>query len=356
MPAPLPMWCRRLEIGVIAERDDMEPAEAAAYWHARLAQGTDARIDQEFERWRDASPENRRAYERLTSRHDGIRALADAPEILSLRHQTLLRLAVKQRFDARVKTGVGVMVAALAVVTSAFALYSGGFGDKSSVVTAEAGAIAEQSFRTAIGQRSTITLADGSRVTLNTASRIRIAYSQHERRLTLDEGQAWFEVARNKAVPFVVHAGGQRVEAHGTAFDVRVMPDRIEVMLAEGKVTVDAERPGLNRASVAMRPNELLIASTKGTSVRRVADLDAWNNWRQGIIMFDNVPLARAIVEMNRYSETQLQVANAQTGRIAISGGFNAGATGAFVEALAVGFKVTSHRNSEGKIILNHAR
>jgi transmembrane sensor len=334
----------------------MEPAEAAAYWHARLAQGTDARVELEFERWRDAHADHRDAYDRLTSRHDGIRALADAPEILSLRHQTLLRLAVKQRFDARVKTGVGVAVALLVVATSAFALYSGGFGPSRSVVTADADASAEQSFRTAVGQRSTITLADGSRVTLNTASRIRIAYRQHERRLTLDEGQAWFEVAKNKSAPFVVHAGGQRVEAHGTAFDVRVMSDRIEVMLAEGKVTVDAEGRGFNQASIAMRPNELLVASANGTSVRHVADPGAWKNWRQGIVMFDNVPLARAIAEMNRYSETQLQVADAATGRIAISGGFNADATGAFVEALAVGFQITSHRRSDGKIILSVVR
>jgi ferric-dicitrate binding protein FerR (iron transport regulator) len=52
----------------------MEPAEAAAYWHARLAQGTDARVELEFERWRDAHADHRDAYDRLTSRHDGIRA------------------------------------------------------------------------------------------------------------------------------------------------------------------------------------------------------------------------------------------------------------------------------------------
>jgi transmembrane sensor len=345
-----------LETGAISDLDNLEPGEAAAYWHARIANGADARAELEFERWREASTENREAYDRLTSRHDRIRALADVPEMLSMRHQTLLRLSMKQRQDKRVRTGLGVALAMLVVAAPVFILRFGVFAPAPPIATADSSVSGGQSFRTAVGQRSTITLADGSRVTLNTASRIRVAYSKGERQLLLDEGQAWFEVAKDSARPFIVHAGGQRVEAHGTAFDVRVLGDRTEVMLAEGRVTVDSERPGRSGASVAMKPNELLVASASGTTVNRVTNPDAWKNWRQGIVIFDNMPLARAVGEMNRYSATQLLVADAATGRIAISGGFNAGATGAFVEALAVGFGVRSRKDAAGNIVLSHVR
>lgn len=350
------MWCARSRTGAISEQEETDPGEAAAHWHARLSTGANAGDEPEFERWRDASADNREAFERVTARHDGIRALADAPEILSLRHQTLARLAMKRRSDQRVKAGAGVALGVALLTTPFLALQSGFFASRPVVATADAGAGAAQSFRTAVGQRLTLTLGDGSRVVMNTASHVRVNYTKGERQLALDEGQAWFEVAKDKARPFVVHAGGQRVEAHGTAFDVRVMPGRTEVMLAEGRVTVDAERPGAARPGVALQPNQLLVASAAGTTVSRVADPDAWGNWRRGIVAFDNVPLARAVVEMNRYSDTKLRIADAQTGQIVISGGFSAGETQAFVEALTIGFKVRSHKDGEGRIVLSRAR
>jgi transmembrane sensor len=103
-----------------------------------------------------------------------------------------------------------------------------------------------------------------------------------------------------------------------------------------------------------MKANQLLVASATGTTLRSVANASAWKNWRDGIVKFDNLPLAQAVAEMNRYSETQLEVADAATGRIVVSGAFNTGSTQAFVEALAIGFRVTSREESEGKIVLKY--
>src|SRR4029077_10931085 len=76
-------------------------------------------------------------------------------------------------------------------------------------------------FATQIGQRSSINLADGSIVVLNTASRIQVSFDARIRRVQLLSGQAWFEVAKNQVRPFIVEAGDRIVTAHGTAFDVR---------------------------------------------------------------------------------------------------------------------------------------
>lgn len=340
----------------MADEDIPDIEEAAASWHARRACGTDARDERAFREWRAADPGHGPAYDRIATRHDGIIALADAPEILALRHQTLARLAVARRARQRRRAAV---VATLAVALAATPLVLLRPGGGPSPV-ALAGAAAErgrgQTFRTATGQRLTLALGDGSRVTLNTASRLRVTYTPDARELALDEGQAWFEVARDKARPFLVHAGGRRVEAHGTAFDVRILPGRTEVMLAEGRVTVDADRPGAAGTGVALQPNQLLVATATGTTVGRVADPAAWADWRRGVVRFDNVPLARAVEEMNRYSETRLVVGDAETGRIAISGGFGAGRTDAFVEALAAGFGIGSRRDGEGRIVLRLIR
>ncbi|MFD1786190.1 FecR family protein [Sphingomonas floccifaciens] len=327
----------------------------AAYWHARLSGGGDVDDDPAFARWQQANAANGDAFARVSARHDGIRALADAPEILSLRHQTLARLAMKRQADRRMKAATGVALAIALLATPFVAFRAGWFEPTRDVAAAPSvAARGEQTFRTAVGQRLALTLGDGSRVMLDTASRVRVNYAGPERLLALDEGQAWFEVAKDRTRPFVVRAGGQRVVAHGTAFDIRVMPGRTEVMLAEGRVTVDSGRAG--DAGVAMQPNQLLVAAANGTLVSRVTDPERYTSWRSGVVTFDRVPLSQAVAEMNRYSDTKLSVADAATGRIVVSGGFAAGATDAFVEALTVGFGVKGRRDAAGNMVLSAPR
>src|SRR5690606_34195438 len=82
--------------------------------------------------------------------------------------------------------------------------------------------LATQAFRTELGQRSTVTLPDGSVVTLNTDTVVRTRADGERRLVYLDKGQAFFEVAKDPRRPFVVTAAGRTVTALGTAFDVRV--------------------------------------------------------------------------------------------------------------------------------------
>ncbi|WP_198526918.1 FecR domain-containing protein, partial [Sphingomonas sp. Ant20] len=93
-------------------------------------------------------------------------------------------------------------------------------------------------YRTATRQRLMVTLSDGSRLTLDTDTRVRMAYTRTERRLVLERGQALFEVAKHQTRPFVVTAGAQAVTAHGTAFDVRLETSAVRVALLEGLVSV----------------------------------------------------------------------------------------------------------------------
>lgn len=349
------MSCRRWEIGVIARKITLTSEEEAAQWHWRSAQGLTARAEIEFERWRDADMANGAAYDRITARHDAIRALADTPEMLALRHETLVRLAVgpRSRWKTKAALGVGAALAMLVVAIPVYRHYRSDAPQQAA--TAYSDASRAQVFRTAVGQRLTLTLGDGSHVMLNSASRVEVAYSARERRLTLTQGQAWFEVARHQRRPFLVYAGGLRVEAHGTAFDVRAGDKSTEVMLAEGKVTVASQRGGGSGASIDMAPRQLLIASATGTTVREV-DPETWRNWREGIVRLDNIPLSQAVAEMNRYTRTHLQVADEATGKIVISGAFHAGATTAFLEALAMGFDIHGRKTAEDAIVLSKTR
>src|SRR5262249_47175706 len=91
-------------------------------------------------------------------------------------------------------------------------------------------------YSTPVGGIDNVALADGSRMTLNTDTRIRVALTETERRIELDKGEGFFEVAKDPSRPFVVYAGNKRVVAVGTKFSVRRENDDVEVIVTEGRV------------------------------------------------------------------------------------------------------------------------
>ena len=166
------------------------------------------------------------------------------------------------------------------------------------------------------GEQRRARLADGSTMLLNTDSRSRVAYTPERRRVTLDQGEAWFEVARDRARPFVVEAGAVRVEAVGTAFAVRRTAGRAEVAVTEGRVRIwsvaDPARflflDAGTRASVA----EAEGASDAVVQSGGVADALAW---RRGEIVLDGRTLGDAAAEFNRYNDRRLAVESALADR-----------------------------------------
>src|SRR6202035_2168216 len=100
-------------------------------------------------------------------------------------------------------------------------------------------------YETATGERLAFTLNDGSQVTLDTQSELKVSFSSAERSVRLTRGQAFFEVAKDAKRPFVVEVNNRRFVAVGTAFDVRVDGDQVRVTMVEGTVRVEGERRGL---------------------------------------------------------------------------------------------------------------
>jgi transmembrane sensor len=168
---------------------------------------------------------------------------------------------------------------------------------------------ADEAVVTLRGEQRRARLADGSTMLLNTDSRSRVTYTPARRRVTLERGEAWFEVAKDRARPFVVEAGAVRVEAVGTAFAVRRVGGIAKVAVTEGRVRVwsvdDPARFLLldagKRASVA----EEAGAGAAIVHADGVADVLAW---RRGEIVLDGMTLGDAAAEFNRYNDRQLAV------------------------------------------------
>ena len=162
-----------------------------------------------------------------------------------------------------------------------------------------------------------LTLNDGTRVYLNTATRIVIHYDRFTRRVELETGEALFDVAKATDRPFIVSAGDRQVTALGTSFLVRRDDQRLAVTLVEGRVRVNQK--------FTLTPGERLTLTPGGAARLGEPPLDKATAWRRGQVVLDDTPLAVAVAEMNRYSPIQLEIEQPEAGSLLISGLFQAG-------------------------------
>lgn len=208
---------------------------------------------------------------------------------------------------------------------------------------------------TRIGENRTIALADGSRLTLNTATRLRTA-SGAERRVWLDSGEAYFDIVHDPARPFVVDAGNSRVTVLGTRFTVRRDGASTRVLVEQGRVRVSEQggRGGAGEAVELVRNQE--ATSTGGhiaLGERSQAQLEQRLAWREGRIVFDQTTLGEAADEFNRYNKRKLVVSDPEVAALRIGGSFAPSNVDGFVRLLEQGFGLQAARSGD-RIVLSH--
>ena len=193
-------------------------------------------------------------------------------------------------------------------------------------------------YTTARGQRESVMLADGSKLTLNTATQLRTEVTPQTRQVWLQSGEAFFDIAHDAQRPFVIHAGKQRVTVLGTKFSLQRDGDKLRVTVLEGRVQVQDELGG-SRPTVLARA-DTAVAEAHNLLVTKVSpqQLSARLGWLQGKLVLSDVTLAEAARQFNRYGDKQLVIKDAAAGRIVIGGVFEAGNVEAFARLLHAGF------------------
>jgi transmembrane sensor len=306
----------------------------AADWFVRLrAEEVCAEDLSSFSQWLEQDRDNAAAYQRVTAGWSQLDACASAPEIVVARRDALesARRASAQRWNpsasrsrwfARAAVIVGMAVALGVALQSGFA---------------QRGSVHE----TGLGERRILTLSDGSTVTLDARSRMRVTYSDRGRSIALEAGQARFDVAKDPVRPFVVHAGRQTVQALGTQFTVDLMADTVMVTLIEGQVAVTGARGTASSPEpVKMLPGEQLVArGAAAPQLRSNVDVARATSWQAGKLFFDDEPLESAAARMNRYALEPIEI-DPSAGDVSVSGIFNAGDVHAFTEAVTTYFPV----------------
>lgn len=298
--------------------------ETAAGWAARRLGGA-ASDEAGFTRWLADDPAHEEAYARAEAVWRLMGEGAGTDGVLTLRREALQRARARRSGWSRRAVAAGVVAAIAAPVGGLWWMRH----------RAGQGAL----FQTALGEQRTLTLSDGSRVTMDALTVMRVRYTAEARSIDLVAGRAYFEVAHDASRPLRVHAGPRTVTAVGTAFSVRREPRETTVVLAEGKVAVSDHESATVLA--VMRPGQSLLM-VDGLQAGRPAsaDLGRLLAWRQGEMIFDDVALVDAAAEMNRYSTLQVVVADPRLARLRISGRFYAGQSRAFVEAIQSYFPV----------------
>lgn len=172
-------------------------------------------------------------------------------------------------------------------------------------------------YRTGAGETRILTLADGSRVRMDSDSAVAVAMTGPARQVALLSGQAFFEVAPNAARPFVVRAGAVDVTVTGTAFDVRRDRDRVTVEVERGSVRVDYPSPGRGRDEAGLSPGDRLAVSLDG-GVAALATIpeERIAPWRRNRLLSDGASVGELVREIGRYRSGLVVVAdNALAGR-----------------------------------------
>lgn len=214
------------------------------------------------------------------------------------------------------------------------------------------------SYSTPVGGLASVSMSDGSNVTLNTDSRVRLDVTKAQRVVELQQGEAFFDVARDPSRPFIVTAGSKRVVALGTKFSVRRDGNELQVFVTEGRVRVEdvASTMSEQAASLVLSAGSLARAEGDALLVQQkpVPEIERQLSWRTGYLVFRDTPLAEAVAEFNRYNSQQLLIDDTRVAEIRISGKFRPTQYEAFGRLMQEGFAVRMHR-VDGNIVLSEA-
>ncbi len=200
------------------------------------------------------------------------------------------------------------------------------------------------------------TLSDGSVIQLNRGGAVRVDYTAAERRVQLVRGEAHFTVAKNRERPFIVSAGGVDVRAVGTAFDVRLGRQAVEVLVTEGKVRVDQKNDAVagGRATVVpelslgQRAVVPLVGAGVGPAVAAVPPEQAAEMlaWQPKMLAFTSAPLRGIVAEFNRCNApVHLVIADADLADIEMSASLRSDNVEGFIRLLEASFGVRAERS-----------
>ena len=313
--------------------------EQAAYWYERMCSDDVSYADRAaFEQWCQADPKNEERYQHVQHIWSMAAALpkSEVKKLGATPQNEVVRRPARRAFWSY---GLG-MVCAAAVT---FAIVD--------PMQWRATPEYQAQFATAHGERTEVTLPDGSTLLLNTDTTVSVQLYANQRTVRLAQGEVFFHVDGKQGTPFVVELESGNVRVTGTQFNVRSSEQAFSVDVLQGSVEVSAG-PWWSRQTALLRSNDIArVSSTGELTSGKGADVESAVAWREGKVVFRGTPLVKAIKELNRYSNQRMQVRDARIGELRVSGVFNIDDPESFLAALPHFAPVTVQPRSGGSVI-----
>ncbi|MFD0749167.1 FecR family protein [Mucilaginibacter calamicampi] len=161
------------------------------------------------------------------------------------------------------------------------------------------------------------TLSDGSIVTLNKATSLKypIRFRGKKRNVILTRGEAFFNVAKNKAMPFIISTGSTTIKVVGTSFNVKNKADAIEVIVETGIVQVTR-----NGNTVSLKPGEKVLVKQNPLLFRKEKNPDRlYNYYRSKEFVADNTPLWRLVEVLNEAYESKIVISRKELNELQLN-------------------------------------
>lgn len=317
-----------------AQSDKRTLDEEAAFRFVRLQGDPDPAEHDAIISWIASNPRHAVAFAQIEAAWEAAERLKAVPE-----DYNDAALAGTNTIGRRLLVG-GLAAAALAAVSAP--IIHSLLKDQSRYVTRK-------------GERKVVALPDGSILTLNTASQIAVAFNKGQRVIQLIEGEALFDVAHDPSRPFIVAVRSIRFRAIGTAFNVRLRRDIVELTVTDGIVAVREEGHG-NAADHGVQ-----VVAGRGAVVRKGTIavtpldrklLDQRIAWRDGVIALDDDTIDQAVEEFNRYRDHPMVIGDRRIGSLRIGGRFEVQESDRFLAVLQRDFRIRALAGADQSILL----
>jgi transmembrane sensor len=326
----------------------------AADWVLRRENGLSSDEEKEFSLWLKEAPRHEQVYAET----------AETAQLLgNLRFHTPQGTVSFTQNVRSQQRRASFMRAALAVAAVTVVVL---FGWRQLVPTASS---FSQSVATQVGGLQKLELPDGSVVLLNTNTAVDVRYLKFERRVKLVRGEAYFIVAKNPARPFYVEAGSVAVRAVGTAFNVCMQSDSVNVLVTEGKVRVaensngaadvqnkrsEDQSPVLSVGNLGQVPLGTDNTSVSESIVITLIEPRAIKSvlaWQEGRLEFFEKPLSEVVAEFNRYNKHKVVIADPALAARRFGGAFASHQIEPLLEVLEQSFGVISEERGDETVI-----
>jgi transmembrane sensor len=330
--------------------------EQASEWIAKIDRGLLQNEKAEFEHWLDKDKRNLKMLMDMAKMWDKMDALSQLSEIFP-------HSPAKPHWLTRGKYAVAASLIVVSLLS--VGLWKGEAFFGKSIPNQHL--VSQNVYTTNVGEHATFYLQDKTKVVLNTDSKVKVSYTDKQRLFELLQGEFHVTVAHNQSLPLNVYAGSKIIQAVGTAFNVELINQQVELIVTDGKVLVadqinsdpltlkDQRLPTSSLAVSKGQKVELGIVSGQVLGIKQ-SDIDANLSWQQGNLIFRGESLQQAMNEVSRYTDYQFELVDESLKNIQVAGLFKTGDVDGLLAALQQNFNVRHQRIGSHTIRLKLAK